>query len=89
MTNGSYENQIFNWENWDQHDTCCFGFNNVELVIQVGEFPAGTKFSYATVDYEHSMLCLMGDDNIEHIFPLVASIGNKLSSKKVEFDEQL
>lgn len=46
------ESQFFECSGWDQHDTMCFGFYDAVLKVQVGQFPAGTKFESAMMDYE-------------------------------------
>lgn len=77
-TSESAEDQLFSWEDWDQHGTACFGFNNPVLNVTIGEFEKGTAFEYATVDYETARLFLMDDENREHVFPLLLSVGPKL-----------
>lgn len=56
------ERQIFDWEGWDQFDTTGLNFYNVTLKVPVGEFPAGTKFSSADVDFGRSVMSLYVED---------------------------
>ena len=53
------EKELFYWTGWDQGDTASFTFYNVELRQTIGDFPAGTKFGCAFVDYENSALQLV------------------------------
>lgn len=50
------ESQLFDWKDWDQVDTMVFTFTLPKLKVQIGEYPPGTEFKYATIDYERGKL---------------------------------
>jgi hypothetical protein len=72
----SFEKQLFNWDGWDDISPMCLQFYNVELVVPVGSFPIGTRFSCACVDGENSSLRLFDEDGTEHTFGLVLSVSS-------------
>jgi len=50
------EESFFFWEGWDAQDTMAFTFYKVKLKRDIGNFPAGTEFDSAFVDYEKGVL---------------------------------
>lgn len=63
------EKQLFEYEDWDVVDTMLFSFYNVILVQQIGDFPIGSKFESACINYETGELTLY-EKEIEHKFTL-------------------
>lgn len=57
------ENQLFNWDGWDQQDTAAFTFYNVEMKVPAGKYQVGQKFSAVLVDYERSKLSVWEEGN--------------------------
>lgn len=74
----SLENQIFTWENWSEEGPMSMQFANVELTVPVGDFPAGTKFPFAFILGDDSLLVLVDDQDQEHTFDLKVSVGDKV-----------
>lgn len=68
------ETELFSWEEWDMLDTACFTFYNVVLVRKIGNFEAGTKFSYANMDYTEGKLVLSPNDSGENEFTFKLSL---------------
>lgn len=68
------EKNIFDWDGWDQHDTMAFSFTDVTLKVPVGEFPAGTKFPFANVDYENGTMEFCEEDDTCHQFRMNLSL---------------
>lgn len=46
------EGQFFSWEEWDEQDMCVLMFYDVTLKVPIKDIPAGTKFPWASVDYQ-------------------------------------
>jgi hypothetical protein len=74
------EDQLFLWDGWDENGPMALQFYKVELKVQVGEFPVGTKFAVACVDGEKSVLTLIEENETEHAYELRLSVGNKLGA---------
>lgn len=72
------ENQIFVWEGWDDNGPMMPQFYNVELVVPVGEFPKGHKFPVAFFNGDESTISFMDENDVEHTFALLLSIGEKI-----------
>ena len=66
--NDSLECQLFSWKGWDQFDTMHFGFMEVVLVKDVGQFKAGDCFHCANIDYEKSKLELIKDEEQKEVY---------------------
>lgn len=61
------ERQLFSWENWDMIDTMAIRFEDVKLKVQIGDFPAGTQFECATIDFDIGLLRLInGKESFEY-----------------------
>lgn len=58
------EQRFFKWTGWDQHDTMAFSFTSIELVAPMGDFPVGTKFDSAFVDYEKGFIELCEGEDV-------------------------
>jgi len=74
------ERELFTWSGWDQHDTACLSFTGVELVRQIGQFPPGTKFDGAYIDFDKGDLQLLNYDKTvkEKIMPVKEHFDFKL-----------
>lgn len=46
------ERQLFSWSSWDQEDIACLSFTGIELKKQIGQFPAGTRFDFAYLNFD-------------------------------------
>lgn len=51
-------NKLFKWVDWDQLDTLEFIYMDVELVVNMGKYPKGTRFCSLTVNYDTGVLLL-------------------------------
>lgn len=73
------ESQLFDWGSWEQFDTAGFIFIDVTLKRDLEPFKAGDRFHCANIDYEHSRMELIKDQESKegHVFSL--SITAKLS----------
>lgn len=71
--NQSIENQLLDWEDVDDCGLMRLSFQNVTLKVQIGKFPAGTKFSSAFFDGERSVLQLYNSDEEYFEFDLKIS----------------
>ena len=70
------ENQLFTWESWDEVGTMSLQFCDVQLKVQIGDFPIGTKFDCAVFDSESEVLQLFDDKTkTRYEFPLMVSVG--------------
>lgn len=54
---GPLECQLFSWDGWDG-DHECMTFYDPILKVQIGKFPAGTKFDFATILFDKGVLQL-------------------------------
>lgn len=80
------EQQLFTWEDWGQDGPGDLQFSDVTLVTQVGEFPAGTKFEAAFWVGSGSLLVLIDKDEVNHIYELNVSVGNKIPQEDLHTD---
>ncbi len=51
------EHQLFEWKDWDGDHECMIYYNPV-LKVQIGKFPAGTKFDTAAIMFDQAVLQL-------------------------------
>lgn len=85
------ESQLFSWGGWDGDHECMVFYNPI-LKVQIGKFPAGTKFDNATILFDRGVLQLqrMGPEKtdghhkyceIEYTaeYKLNLSVGNTIS----------
>ena len=56
------EEQFFDWDNFEQQDTMCFGFYGVKLKKDIGDLKAGMHFFSATIDYGEAELEFQDDE---------------------------
>lgn len=84
FTRRGLEEQLFKRDGWDDNGPMCPQFYNVELLVQIGEFPPGTKFPVAFFNGDDSVLSLMDDKNVEHTFEMHLSIGRKITLEEWE-----
>lgn len=78
------ENQLFTYDGWDDNGVLSPQFYKVELLVQVGEFPVGTKFPVAFFNGESSTLSFMDENDVEHIFEMKLSLGRKITMEEYE-----
>jgi hypothetical protein len=78
------ENQIFSWDNWNETGPMSMQFMNVELKVRIGEFAAGTKFPFAFILGESSLLLLIDEKNEQHYFALNLTVGERVESPEHE-----
>lgn len=74
----SLENQLFAWQGWDEMGVSCLQFYDVELIVPIGEFPVGHKFSSAFMDNEKSIVCFYDANDKESKFKLNLSVGEEI-----------
>ena len=79
MDHKTLENQIFTWKKWDENGPSDMQFYDVELLVQVGEFPAGTKFPTAFFMGSSSILALFDEKENEHAYELRLGVGEKIN----------
>jgi hypothetical protein len=60
------ENQLFDWEGWDQQDTMAFTFYRPTLKVDIGPFKAGQTLSVANINYERGWLQVQAEDGTFH-----------------------
>ena len=46
------EKQLFTWTGWDEQDTASFSFYSPTLITRIGEYPVGTTFKSACINYQ-------------------------------------
>lgn len=46
------EKELFEWTTWQEDGVGIFTFNVVKLVKQIGEYPIGTEFDCAFLDFQ-------------------------------------
>ena len=73
------EQQLFDWESWDEGGPASFVFYNVTLVVPIGKFPVGHKFPSAYFNGEHSWVALQVSDEEQYTFELKLTIGAEMS----------
>lgn len=78
MDRPSFDNQLFTWEDWGSDGPMDMQFSNVTLNVQVGDFPAGTKFPFALILGSVSLLVLIDENHEEHGFDLKVAVGEKV-----------
>ena len=84
MEQTTIEQQIFSWSELDEIENDTLMFYKVELKVPVGEFVVGTKFKTATVFFGQSMLSLIDDQEVEHLYQLKLNVGDKIVSPIAE-----
>jgi hypothetical protein len=80
----SLDEQLFTSNGWDDNGPLCPQFYNVELLVQVGEFPPGTKFPVAFFNGDAGTISFMDEKEEEHIFELKTSVGRKITLAEYE-----
>ena len=84
----SLEQQLFTWEQWNEGaevtDTV---FYDCTLTVQVGDFPAGTKFPTAYLAGSGSFVVFQDEAKQEHIFDLTLTVGRKLTIEDFPHEE--
>lgn len=74
------DGQLFEWEEWNDEGPMSMQFANVTLKVQVGDFPVGTKFPFAFILGERSLLVLIDEQQEEHGFQLNLTVGEKVDA---------
>lgn len=78
MARNSFDEQLFTWENWNDEGPLSMQYSNVELKVPVGSYPAGSKFPFAFILGDMSMLVLVDDKQEEHGFDLKLNVGEEV-----------
>lgn len=84
MERDSFDQQLFTWEHWADEGPLSMQYTNVELKVPVGEFSMGTKFPFAFILGDASILVLVDDAQEEHAFDLKLSVGEKVDPPVAE-----
>lgn len=75
------EKQLFTWTGgWDQFDTAGFSFYDSTLKVPMGTFQTGDTFDVINVDYEHSKIQLVRDEQIWS-YHLHLTIGKEIAEE--------
>lgn len=61
------ETELFTWVDWDIVDEDIMQFQDITLVIPIGNFNKGEKFSYAVINTQKGIL-ILGLDNTRREF---------------------
>jgi hypothetical protein len=80
----SIEQNIFTWEQFSEEGVMSCQFYDVELVVPVGEFPVGTKFTGAYIGGENSVLVLYDETDTPHAFRLNLTAGEPVDLKVLQ-----
>lgn len=75
------ESQFFTWTTWDQADLMVFLFSGCELLVDVGEYPAGTKVATIRMAYDKGVMNFYGGRNADKI---IASFNLFLRAEKAD-----
>lgn len=73
------EKELFEWDNWDS-DIFAFIFYNCRLKVAIGEYPVGTFFDSARLDFENGKLGFYDVNAVEPMaeFSLKLVVGEKV-----------
>ncbi len=74
--------QVFESEAWAPMQGLNAQFKDVTLKTQVGDFPAGSKFPFAVLIGDASVLVLVDENQEEHGFRLNVSVGEKVDPEQ-------
>ena len=81
------DSQLFTWEGWDSEGPMSMQFTDVTLKVQVGDYQAGTKFPFAFILGEMSLLVLEDEQQEKHSFRLGLSVGEKVDASEFHHDD--
>jgi hypothetical protein len=81
MARNSFDEQLFTWENWNNEGPLSMQYSNVELKVAVGSYPAGSKFPFAFILGDMSMLVLVDEQHEEHGFDLKLAVGEEVQAE--------
>lgn len=84
----SFDAQLFTWEAWAPEGALSMQFSNVELKVPVGDFPAGTKFPFAFLLGEASVLVLVDEKHEEHGFSLKLTVGGPVAPDELQCQDE-
>ncbi len=83
----SFDSQLFSWESWSPEGPMSMQFSDVTLKVQVGDFAEGTKFPFAFILGEMSLLVLVDEQQEEHPFRLGLSVGAKVDTSELQHSD--
>lgn len=84
----SLDGQLFTAEAWRPDGGLSAQFKDVTLKVAVGDFPAGTKFPYAVLIGDASVLVLVDEQKEEHGFRLGVSVGEKVDPADMQCQDE-
>lgn len=82
------DEQLFTAGAWRPAGGLSAEFKDVVLKVQVGEFPAGSKFPFAALVGDASILVLVDEDKKEHGFRLGVSVGESVDTADLHCDDE-
>lgn len=82
------DEQLFTAGAWRPAGGLSAEFKDVELKVQVGDFPAGSKFPFAALVGDASVLVLVDEDKKEHGFRLSVAVGEKVDVESLHCDDE-
>lgn len=82
------DEQLFTAGAWRPSGGLTAEFKDVTLKVQVGDFPAGSKFPFAALVGDASVLVLVDEDKKEHGFRLGVSVGEKVDVEALHCQDE-
>jgi len=82
------DNQIFTADAWRPDQGLNAQYKDVTLKIQVGEFPVGSKFPFAILLGDASMLVLVDEAHKEHGFRLALNVGESVDLSELQCQDE-
>lgn len=82
------DNQLFTSEAWRADQGLNAQYKDVTLKVQVGDFPVGSKFPFAILIGDASVLVLVDDKQEEHGFRLNMSVGEKVDPSELQCQDE-
>jgi hypothetical protein len=82
------DQQLFTSEQWRPDQGLNAQYKDVTLKVQVGDFPAGSKFPFAVLIGDASVLVLVDDKQEEHGFRLGLSVGEKVDPSELQCQDE-
>lgn len=89
MDRNGLEDQLFEWDGWDDNGIMCPQFYKVVLKVPVGSFPVGHTFPVAFLNGDKSTISFMDEEDKEHVFELNLSVGAELTIQDQNFDSSV
>lgn len=76
------EEQLFTWEDCDQEGDILLCFYRCKLLVDIGEYKAGTSIRVIDMDYGKSVMNIYLEDGKKYdSYPLYVSVGNKIEAE--------